>query len=268
MRYSLILELDKSIKIRNINASATFTLHTMAPSRRDDVVHVSYRDDDEYRGVYSGRNSQYRPRRSSTFDVAPDGALPTPLSFKGFTLGAYATNNTATRGAGVPVDTSPVSDSSPARRSLRADRSPRAFPTMVFDDDATQQNQTTSVNDAEEGKSICGLKVLGPLSPIVGSLPLRAVGWSPVLKDGFHLATRVLFGLLACATAIASAVLGWRRRSYFLSNYAAIATLVCARMLSLVASYRYQRENVTATSEKHKIYGYVHFHGDKGREAN
>ncbi len=72
----------------------------------DDIIHVSYKTPPRTAGVY-GQRVYANGRRSSSFDVAIDGALETPRSFKGYTLGAWARNNTAT--------ISPVSLPSPSR---------------------------------------------------------------------------------------------------------------------------------------------------------
>lgn len=259
-------------------------------ARRDDVVHVSYEDFGfQTARAYGRPRSPYAPRRSSSFDVAPDGAVPTPRSFKGYTLGAYARNsNTAMNEVHNPgparnspvsprafdlyktpdlvarpipsprkppavLQTSPVSDAGAPREAFHNARSFTLFDEVDLGGPMAQTAPPAPKD--EQGELVCGSPIIGPTSPAFGKLSQRALGWSTVLHDATLIAFRTVMALLAIAAAVTSAALGWRRRAYFISNYTAVAAIVAARMLAHAVRYRSRRANVPAANAPHTLYG-------------
>ena len=220
-----------------------------------DLVHViSSKDDGAHkaRGYNRGRGA----RRSNAFDVAPEGAEAAPRSFKGYTLGSYAPNNLAVN----PPPILPTSPQTPPRGRFRALGSFSLFDEIElraaasFDRHPSITNADNQTMTDEDGTALCGIAVFGPLSPLLGAVTLRHMGWSSILLDSTLLGWRLIMFAVALGTAITAGVQSIPRGAYFLPFYATIGAMVCARLLALSAKYRAQRADFEAVNTPRKYF--------------
>lgn len=184
------------------------------------------------------------PKRSPAFDVAPEGGLPTPPGFKGFTLGEWATNNTAQSS---PVTPPPAAAGQPFGES-------RGASMTRIELNAGEQSPGTCARPVldEEGDPVC-CSLLGPVSPFIGGLCLLQTGSSTVLTTGPLVFVRMLQLTTAAACALAGSIIARGTRDASRIIPAALAAGVGLRRLTLVASYRARRSD---PKEVHHFSGY------------
>lgn len=183
------------------------------------------------------------PRRSPAFDVAPEGGLATPPGFKGYTLGAWAENNTAKSS---PVTPPPA---------VAAEAFERAVPMTSIELDTVEHAPVRQVFD-EEGAPVC-CALLGPFSPFFGGLCLLQTGSSTVLTSGSLAIMRIVQLLTATACAVSGAIISRGTRDASRIIPAAIAAAVGLRRLMLVASFRARRSDPKAIRQRSGYCGCV-----------